>query len=56
MARRQSEQVDRALALMAQGVNPWAAAVAVGIAPSTIYRARKRMRTRNLETKPKGEG
>lgn len=44
MARRQSAQVDKALAMAAQGMTPYAAAKACGIALSTIYRALKRAR------------
>ena len=42
MSGRQSAAVDKALALIKQGLTPYAAAKKVGIALSTIYRALKR--------------
>jgi transposase len=42
MTARQSAAVDRALALVAQGMTPYRAAKIEGIALSTIYRAQKR--------------
>jgi transposase len=45
MARPQSEEVTRALKLIAKGkTTPYAAAKKEGIALSTIYRALKRIR------------
>ena len=44
MTARQSAAVDKALALVAKGLTPYAAAKKVGIALSTIYRAQKRLR------------
>jgi transposase len=42
MSGRQSEAVTKALALVAKGMTPYAAAKKVGIAFSTIYRALRR--------------
>ena len=44
MSARQSAAVDKALALVAKGLTPYAAAKRTGIALSTIYRALKRMK------------
>ena len=44
MAARQSAATDKALALVAKGLTPYAAAKKIGIALSTIYRALKRAR------------
>lgn len=44
MGARQSEEVTRALRLVAGGMTPYAAAKKVGIALSTIYRAVARNR------------
>lgn len=45
MSGRQSEVVTKALALVAKGMTPYAAAKKTGIALSTIYRALKRARS-----------
>lgn len=45
MTARQSAAVDRALALIRQGLTPYRAAKTEGIALSTIYRALKRLKT-----------
>lgn len=52
MSRRQSSAVDRALRLVARGMTPYAAAKKVGIALSTIYRARKRQRATAAPSQP----
>jgi DNA-binding CsgD family transcriptional regulator len=44
MSARQSSAVDKALRLISKGLTPYAAAKKVGIALSTIYRARKRIK------------
>ena len=44
MSARQSAATDKALALVAKGLTPYAAAKRVGIALSTIYRALQRMK------------
>lgn len=44
MSGRQSAEVTKALALVAKGMTPYAAAKKVGIALSTIYRAIKRQK------------
>ena len=44
MSARQSAATDKALALVAKGLTPYAAAKRTGIALSTIYRALKRAR------------
>lgn len=51
MAGRQSAAVDKALKLIAKGLTPYAAARKVGIALSTIYRAQKRLQSRQSFTK-----
>lgn len=43
MSGRPSAATEKALALIAKGMAPFAAAKKVGIAPSTIYRARSRL-------------
>lgn len=48
MSGRQSAAVERALKLVKKGLTPYAAAKKVGIALSTIYRAKKR-----CESKPR---
>jgi hypothetical protein len=44
MAGKQSADVDKALKLVSKGLTPHAAAIKVGIAISTIYRAIARQR------------
>jgi len=44
MTRKQSTATERALARVAMGETPYSAAIAEGISPSTIYRARARGR------------
>jgi hypothetical protein len=42
MSARQSAEVKRALRLVFKGATPYAAAKAVGVRPSSVYRAMKR--------------
>jgi hypothetical protein len=44
MPRKPSEAVQRALALIEQGVPPYRAAMECGLHPSTVYRARAKLR------------
>lgn len=44
MSGRMSAETVKALALIAKGLTPYAAAKKVGIALSTIYRAQKRIK------------
>lgn len=44
MTGRMSGATEKALALIAKGLTPYAAAKKVGIALSTIYRAQKRIK------------
>lgn len=46
MTAKQSSDTDKALALIKQGLTPYAAAKKIGIAFSTIYRALKREKQR----------
>jgi GTP cyclohydrolase III len=48
MAGKPSSKTQRALARIAKGQTPYAAAKAEGIALSTIYRAQKRERDKSL--------
>ena len=51
MPGRQSAAVDKALRLVRHGLTPYAAAKQVGIALSTIYRARKRLKESHMNFK-----
>ncbi len=50
MSARQSSAVDQALRLVQEGITPYRAAKMIGIALSTIYRARKRAILKEAET------
>ena len=49
--RKPNAETVRALELVAEGMSPYSAALAVGIQPSSVYSAVQRARLRELEVR-----